>query len=50
VVLVKIKLPEPGELADRLGQRTQLVAGKIELLELGEPADRLGKCAQLMQD
>ena len=37
-----------GELADRLGQRTQLVAGKTELLELGELADRLGQHAQLV--
>jgi hypothetical protein len=31
---------EGRELADHLGQRAQLVAGKIELLKLGELADR----------
>src|ERR1700732_3405268 len=43
-----MELLELGELADRLGQRAQLVGGKIELLELGEPADRLGQRAQLV--
>ena len=34
---------ELGELADRLGQPAQLVAGKMSCLELGELADRLGQ-------
>ena len=48
MVVGKIELLELGELADRLGQRAQLVVGKIELPELGELADRLGQRAQLV--
>jgi hypothetical protein len=48
LVVEKIELRELGELADRLGQRAQLVVGKIELLELGELADRLRQRAQLV--
>src|SRR5258705_242301 len=48
MVLGKNELVEPGELADRLRQRAQLVSVKIELLELGELADRLRQRAQLV--